>query len=403
MNTKIQTVMKQTILLLPAFIMLILFSCATAGRAEESAQSTPSLNHSLSLQQQKIVSIAAFTANGDRENLIRSLNEGLDSGLTVNEIGEVLLQLYAYAGFPRSLNGTAALTSVLEERQAAGIRDPFGREPDLPAENTDKYALGVANLSTLIGFPLNQQKADTNGYNQAMDAFLKEHLFADIFGRNTLSFDMRELATVAALCSLEGTNSQMMFHMNSAINTGITEEQMADLVEIVTAELGTARGDNAADVLARVIDRRNAAPAAKAPAAGEYSYIPELFPLGKAADNPKIFTGTSYIAPLAPFETTGIPIVNVTFSPDSRTTWHSHSYIQVLLATMGTGYYQEEGREPVKMKAGDTATIMPGVKHWHGSAPGQWFAHVTIIIPVDSGEEDLWLDPVDDEYFSSLR
>jgi alkylhydroperoxidase/carboxymuconolactone decarboxylase family protein YurZ len=56
----------------------------------------------LDARQRSIALISAFTAKGDLDRLKTALNEGLDSGLTVNEIKEVLAQLYAYAGFPRS-------------------------------------------------------------------------------------------------------------------------------------------------------------------------------------------------------------------------------------------------------------------------------------------------------------
>ena len=214
------------------------------------------MNETLNAKQQNIVAIAAFTANGNIGKLTRALNEGLDSGLTVNEIGEILLQMYAYAGFPRSLNGITALSSVLEERKAGGINDPAGAAADFLPENTDKYAMGVANLSTLTGFPLDQKKAETNGYGDAMDAFLKEHLFADIFGRNNITFRLRELSTVAALCSLEGTNSQLMFHMNAAMNCGISEEQMNGAIVIIEKELDSERGENAKDVLVQVLEHR---------------------------------------------------------------------------------------------------------------------------------------------------
>ena len=49
------------------------------------------------------IPIAAFTANGDLEKLRTALSAGLDAGLTVNEIKEILVQMYAYVGFPRSL------------------------------------------------------------------------------------------------------------------------------------------------------------------------------------------------------------------------------------------------------------------------------------------------------------
>ena len=61
-------------------------------------------NQNLNTKEQSIVTISALTAKGDLENLRMALNKGLDAGLTVNEIKEVLVQMYAYCGFPRSLN-----------------------------------------------------------------------------------------------------------------------------------------------------------------------------------------------------------------------------------------------------------------------------------------------------------
>jgi len=63
------------------------------------------------------------------EKLITALNDGLDSGLTVSEIKEILLQLYACAGFPRSLNGINAFMEVMEERKKKGIKNDPGKEP----------------------------------------------------------------------------------------------------------------------------------------------------------------------------------------------------------------------------------------------------------------------------------
>lgn len=387
--------------IISSLVAIFLFaSCATTQMETTEKVVTGT---ALSQKQQSVISIAAFAARGDIDNLEIAINEGLDNGLTVNEIGEVLLQLYAYAGFPRALSATSVLTAVTEERQQAGISDIYGIEPDFIEEGTDKYQLGVQNLGALMGFPLQQQKGDTNGYSNAMDAFLKEHLFADIFARDNIGFDTRELTTISILASLEGTNSQQMFHMGAAMTVGFTEEQMWNFVEVIDVKLGSERGDNAATVLSQVIERRNSG--SMPPSSGEaYEYIPQMFPVGPINDNAQIFTGVSHVAPLVPFnDPGGIPIVNVTFEPDSRTTWHAHSYEQILLVTVGNGYYQAKDEEPRKLKAGDTVVIPPGVEHWHGSAPGEWFSHIAIIIPVESDAEDLWLDPVDNEYYQGLE
>ena len=401
-NTKIINPMGKLLLVFTASIVL-LASCATAGPADDEAVADVQ-GTALAGREQSIVSIAAYTAAGDLDGLSDAIAEGLDNGLTVNEIGEVLLQSYAYAGFPCALNGTATLAAVLEERQAAGIRDPYGVEPDSIPADADKYELGVANLGTLMGFPLNQQKADSNGYSDAMDAFLKEHLFADIFERDTISFADRELTTVAILSSLDGTASQLFFHMSAAMNVGLSEEQMWNLVEIIREKISSERADEAAGVLDQIIAMKDSDSSRPASSGEGYSYIPEVFPKGRLNPNTDIFTGNAYVAPLATLDQAGGNfVVNVTFEPDTRTTWHAHSYVQLLFVTMGQGYYEAEGEEPRQLKAGDTVIIPAGVKHWHGSAPGQWFAHIAMIIPVDSGEEDLWLGPVDQEYYTGLE
>ena len=97
----------------------------------------------LNAKQQSIVTIAAFTANGDLQKLKTALNEGLDAGLTVNEIKEILVQMYAYAGFPRSLNGINTFMGVMEEREKKGIKDEIGKEASPLPANKSSIELGT--------------------------------------------------------------------------------------------------------------------------------------------------------------------------------------------------------------------------------------------------------------------
>ena len=102
-----------------AFLVVIcVFMLSFAGISEAQ---TMDANQALSTKQPSIIPIAAFTANGDMEKLSTALHEGLDAGLTVNEIKEILVQMYAYAGFPRSLNGIHTFMAVMDEPQAQGI------------------------------------------------------------------------------------------------------------------------------------------------------------------------------------------------------------------------------------------------------------------------------------------
>lgn len=78
------------------------------------------------------------------------------------------------------------------------------------------------------------------------------------------------------------------------------------------------------------------------------------------------FIGQSYLKMLT---TEGVGIGNVTFEPGCRNNWHvHHKGGQILLCTGGRGYYQEWGKEPQELHAGDVVNIPPEVKHWHGAA-----------------------------------
>jgi quercetin dioxygenase-like cupin family protein len=83
-----------------------------AGAAAPQRQEA-SASEVLSRKQEAIPLIASAMATSDMGKLGAALNEGLDAGLTINEAKEVLVQLYAYVGFPRSLNALSELMRVL--------------------------------------------------------------------------------------------------------------------------------------------------------------------------------------------------------------------------------------------------------------------------------------------------
>ena len=78
-------------------ILLAFFCTANQTEAKNSM-------NTLDAKETALVAISMYTAHGDMPRLKQALSTGLDAGLTVNEIKEVLVQLYAYCGFPRSLN-----------------------------------------------------------------------------------------------------------------------------------------------------------------------------------------------------------------------------------------------------------------------------------------------------------
>jgi 4-carboxymuconolactone decarboxylase len=208
----------------------------------------------LSPRRQATALIAAFTAAGQLPQLRDAISDGLDAGLTISEITEILVQMYAYAGFPRSLNGLGTFMALLEERRANGVNDPAGEQPTpLPAD-TDIRQVGTENQTQLAGAPVTGVLFD---FAPAIDQFLKSHLFGDIFARDNLDWQSRELATVAALATLHGVESQLQSHVGIALNTGVTVTELHALISVLRAQVGQEQADRAAAIVDKMLaDKR---------------------------------------------------------------------------------------------------------------------------------------------------
>lgn len=124
-----------------------------------------------------------------------------------------------------------------------------------------------------------------------------------------------------------------------------------------------------------------------------------IFTRGEKASN-EIFSNTVWVNMLVTDKdkTFDTQVYNVTFEPAARTHWHSHPGGQILLATEGTGYYQEKGKPAQLLKKGDVVTIAPNLVHWHGAAPETQFIHIGLSAQVRLGPAK-WLGPVTDQEY----
>ena len=211
-------------------------------------------SETLSARQQAIVPIAAFGAAGDMASLAAALHRGLDAGLTVNDAKEVLIQLYAYAGFPRSLNALNELMKVLDARKQLGVQDQPGKMPASPIPKGDALlAAGTSNQTRLLGGP---SKAAVYDFAPAVDQYLKEHLFGAIFERDNLDWQSRELATVGMLSALPGAEAQLQAHLGFSMNVGLTAGQLKQLTQVLADRVDADAGKRARDALARQMAAR---------------------------------------------------------------------------------------------------------------------------------------------------
>ena len=348
-------------------------------------------SETLSEKEKAIVPIAALTASGDIGKLKTALNQGLDKGLNINEVKEILIHIYAYAGFPRSLNGIKAFMSVVEERKIQGREDTIGREASpLPAD-FEKNTYGNKVRNALVGEDMSNRKSGYAAFAPAIDRFLVEHLFADIFARDVLSHQQRELVTISGLAALPGTEAQLKAHLKIAMNVGYNEAQLKNFIEILRDSVGAQAAERGAQVLGDLLGLSLSGIGNKA-----IQVTRKAAPQEAATDH---FTGKVSVESL--FASQGSDSYSggvVNFQAGARTAWHTHPAGQTLIIVSGLGLVQAEGGPAQAIQPGDVVWIPANVRHWHGAAPDHAMSHVAIAEP-ENGSTVAWKEHVSDQQY----
>lgn len=213
-------------------------------------------NKVLAPREQAIVAVASYTGKGNLENLRRALAQALDAGMTVNEINEVLIHAYAYCGFPRSLRAIQTFMQVVEKRKADGITDVAGREASIVRDNRSRYERGCDVLAEISGIPADAPNAGYALFAPTIERFLKEHLFADLFERDLLTYRERELATVSVLAGVGGVEPMFESHAAICMHLGVTPEQLSSLLNIVEKNLGKTYSEPLRKVLNQLTEKK---------------------------------------------------------------------------------------------------------------------------------------------------
>ncbi len=212
-------------------ICILLFANHTKAQQKMTTET------GLSPKEQSIITISALTAKSDLDKLKTVLNTGLENGLTINEIKEALVHLYAYCGFPRSIRGLQTFMQVLDERKAKGINEKIGNDASPIYETGSKYERGKKILEELTQTPQPETLTGYSAFAPTIDTFLKEHLFADIFERDVLNYVQRELVNVSVIATIGNAEPMLKSHLTICLNVGLSPEQLQQFVNIIKSTI----------------------------------------------------------------------------------------------------------------------------------------------------------------------
>lgn len=213
-----------------------------------------SLN-SLDNKSKEIVAVSSLIAQGAIPQLKVHLNGALNTGSSINEVKEVILQMSVYCGFPKCINAMNALIEVLNERKTKGIIDKEGQIASTNA-STDRYALGAEYLAMLKD---NQEQVLQESYKNLspeLVQFTIEYGYGDIFSRDNLDKRYRQIATISALATLGNVQPQLKFHIEAGLNIGLTVEEIKEIMLLMTVYAGFPSAINGTNSLKDVIEEK---------------------------------------------------------------------------------------------------------------------------------------------------
>ena len=155
------------------------------------------------------------------------LEEALAVGRSFDdEIEEVLLQSYLFAGFPRALN------AMREWRRTSGRLAPAA---DLGATSPDASRWserGEATCATVYGSMYEGLRRNIKALHPALDTWMIVEGYGKVLSRPGLPLADRELCIVAA-CLAAGQERQLHSHLHGALHAGATPADVRATIDAV--------------------------------------------------------------------------------------------------------------------------------------------------------------------------
>lgn len=210
----------------------------------------------LDLKSKEIAVVAALTAMGNAQPQLKvHINGALNTGTSINELKEVILQMSGYSGFPSSINAMNMLKDVLAERKKQGILDEIGKTAS-KINHVDRLKLGEHELSQLDRQQVDRLKTAYAEFSPELLKFILEYGYADIYARDNLNKQYRQIATIAALTALGTAQPQLKFHIHAGLNVGLSETEIKEIMLLMSVYSGFPSAINGTNVLKQVLAER---------------------------------------------------------------------------------------------------------------------------------------------------
>src|SRR6059036_2532187 len=179
----------------------------------------------LAPRDRSIVTLAALVARNQTIEMPYYLNLALDNGVKPREISEIITHLAFYSGWANAMSAVAVAKDIFAERKIGSDQVASASPQLLPLDEAAE-----AQRASRVG---EQFGSVAPGVVQ----YTADVLFRDLWLRPDLAPRDRSLVTVSALIAA-GQVAQIPFHLNRAMDNGLTKAQASEVLTHVAFYAG---------------------------------------------------------------------------------------------------------------------------------------------------------------------
>lgn len=197
----------------------------------------------LSKRDRGIVTVAVLIARNQGFDLKHYVNVALDNGVTATEVSEIITHLAFYSGWSNAMAAISVTKDVFGERNITTDQLPEASPKLLPL-NEQAERQRATSVEKNVG-----------SISPGLVKFTTDPLFLDLWQRPGLASRDRSLVTVSSLIA-SGQSAQITYHLNRAMDNGLTAEEAGELVAHTAFYAGWPNAFSASAVVGEVLRSR---------------------------------------------------------------------------------------------------------------------------------------------------
>lgn len=130
------------------------------------------------------------------------------------------------------------------------------KQTKMDSTKTERFEKGWQKLKEIDGQAGVNVIESLKDISPDLGKYTIEYPFGDVYSREILDNRTKEIAVVAALTAMGNAKPQLKVHINAALNVGVTQEELSEIMILMSVYSGFPSALNGTFALKEVVEER---------------------------------------------------------------------------------------------------------------------------------------------------